>query len=332
MMWLKKTKEEQRMKKRDLGTLAVGMALGTMLTGGAVAAGITAQPAWSPIYVDGQQVQMTAYNILGNNYVKLRDIGQAIGFNVYWSDGVRVDSKSPYTGEAPAKVDPQPTAAGSIQVSSMKGTELAVGERSSLIISPGGTNCTAVSSNPTVAALEQVAGYWVVVPKAPGSVTVTVTNTAGESGSLALTVKGAASSTKDIDLSANMEIRQEMVRLINEERRANGVAELPVNEALMNAAQDCAAHKMRRHSLYEWQALRDYGWPYGGNFNLTYFMAGKDSADTAQAAIYNWVHSPGHFNTLVRESATCLGTGVYLYGGMAFCYMVVGDPNGISPL
>ena len=51
------------MKKKDFGTLLTGMALGTVLTGGAMAAGVTAEPAWSPIYVDGQQVQMTAYNL-----------------------------------------------------------------------------------------------------------------------------------------------------------------------------------------------------------------------------------------------------------------------------
>ena len=79
----------------------LGVLTGAVLFGGtvAVAAGITAQPAWSPIYVDGQQVQMTAYNILGNNYVKLRDIGQAVGFNVYYQNGVQVDSDAPYTGE-----------------------------------------------------------------------------------------------------------------------------------------------------------------------------------------------------------------------------------------
>ncbi|MCI9403536.1 MAG: CAP domain-containing protein, partial [Oscillospiraceae bacterium] len=35
-------------------------------------------------------------------------------------------------------------------------------------------------------------------------------------------------------LTDNMEIRQEMIRLINQTRKANGVSELPVNEALMN--------------------------------------------------------------------------------------------------
>ena len=53
------------MKKKDNGTLLTGMALGAVLTGGAVAAGVTAEPAWFPIYVDGQQVRMTAYNIAG---------------------------------------------------------------------------------------------------------------------------------------------------------------------------------------------------------------------------------------------------------------------------
>ena len=54
------------MKKKYNGTLLTGMALGAVLTGGAVAAGVTAEPAWFPIYVDGQQVRMTAYNIAGN--------------------------------------------------------------------------------------------------------------------------------------------------------------------------------------------------------------------------------------------------------------------------
>lgn len=89
-------------------TLATGMILGILLCGGAYAAGIVAQPTWQPIYVDGQQVQMTAYNINGNNYVKLRDIGKEVGFNVYWQDGVQVDSDADYTGEPPA--DSVPTA------------------------------------------------------------------------------------------------------------------------------------------------------------------------------------------------------------------------------
>ena len=97
------------MKKKEF---AMGILCGAMLFGGAtaVAAGVTAEPTWQNIYVDGKQVFMTAYNIAGSNYVKLRDIGQQVGFNVYWLDGVQIDTDAPYTGEAPVQEsDEQPT-------------------------------------------------------------------------------------------------------------------------------------------------------------------------------------------------------------------------------
>lgn len=90
------------MKKKDF---ALGILCGAMLFSGATAAaaGITAEPTWQNIYVDGEQASMTAYNIAGNNYVRLRDIGQQVGFNVYWLDGVQIDTDAPYTGVAPVQ-------------------------------------------------------------------------------------------------------------------------------------------------------------------------------------------------------------------------------------
>jgi hypothetical protein len=38
----------------------------------------------SKIYLNGEEVQLTAYNIGGNNYFKLRDIGRIIDFAVTW--------------------------------------------------------------------------------------------------------------------------------------------------------------------------------------------------------------------------------------------------------
>lgn len=38
----------------------------------------------SKVYLDGQEVQLTAYTIGGNNYFKLRDIGQALGIAITW--------------------------------------------------------------------------------------------------------------------------------------------------------------------------------------------------------------------------------------------------------
>ena len=86
--------------------LIAGILIGITLFGGTsvLAAGITAERSTNRIYVDGQEVHLTAYNINGNNYVMLRDVGRAVGFNVYWNSDakcVQVESKKPYTGEAP---------------------------------------------------------------------------------------------------------------------------------------------------------------------------------------------------------------------------------------
>ena len=76
---------------------------GVLLNGNAINAadGLMAERSSQPIYVDGQQVQLEAYNIGGNNYVKLRDVGKALGFNVSWDgSAVQIDSDAPYEDEA----------------------------------------------------------------------------------------------------------------------------------------------------------------------------------------------------------------------------------------
>ena len=228
-------------------SVLAGIVMGATLTDGAFASfGVIAEPTWQPIYVDGQQVSMTAYNINGNNYVKLRDIGEKVGFNVYWQDGVQIDTSTNYTGEPPAA--------------------------------------------------------------APSS----------------------TSSSSSTDLET---VRQEMIQLINQVRRENGAAELPVNEALMDAAQNCSAQGFRKHDQqYEWTTLAACGWPYGGGINLTYFSGTSNLKNIAQKAVSNWVASPGHFQTMLREDATCLGVGVSVINHIAYCYMIVGDPNGHSPI
>lgn len=318
--------------KRDMGMMLTGLALGAVLTGGAVAAGIMAEPAWSPIYVDGQQVQMTAYNILGNNYVKLRDIGQAVGFNVYYQNGVQVDSDAPYTGEAPV----QAAAEVSVRVGSYKGNTLKAGDRSGLIIGPSGKTYTVTSSNPAVVEIENVSGNWVAVAKAPGSASITVSDGTGGTGSLTLTVEGAVEKVEttasgNTNLSANMEDRQEMIRLINQVRRENGVPELTINDALMNAAQDCAAQCFTsHHSQYECETAMAYGYSHGFGSNLTVFM-GTSLSDAPRQAVQNWIDSRYHFQTMVDARCDTIGVGLFEDGQCTYCYMFAGDPNSHHP-
>ena len=113
------------------GSFVVGFLTGLLVVGvttTAYAAGIMAERSHHRIVVDGKEVQMEAYRIKGNNYVKLRDIGEQVGFNVYWDSVngcVQVESGKPYTGEAPAKAEPdkpvpQPESTAPADVDAMK--------------------------------------------------------------------------------------------------------------------------------------------------------------------------------------------------------------------
>ena len=324
--------------RRNTMSFAAGVLTGAVLFGGSVAyaAGVLAEPSWQNIYVDGKKVEMTAYNINGNNYVKLRDIGQAVGFNVYWDGGVQIDSTAPYTGEAPA-VSTVPINDG-IQISSYKGNTIPAGERSGLIVGPSGPAYTVTSSNPAVVSVESVMGFWTAVAKAPGTAKITATAPDGKTGSVTITVTSAAAQPSpepgaqaDIDLAANMEVRQEMIRLINEVRRKNGAGELTVNDALMNAAQDCSAQGFTtHHNQYECESGLAYGYPHGFGSNLPVFT-GASNSEIAQRAVNNWVNSSGHFQTMITQRYECIGVGVTIDSTRTCCYMFVGDSNSYNP-
>ena len=218
-----------------------------------------------------------------------------------------------------------------IRVGSYKGNTLEAGERSCLIIGPAGPEYTAESSNPEAITLERVLTYWVAVAKAEGTAEITVANKAGTTGSLTLTVEAAETPSNPSEaLSANMDIRLEMVRLINEVRRENGLAGLPMDESLMNAAQDVSGQGVTEHRPYDHMALIRYGWPHGGLYNLTVFTA-YGCPDIAKQAIDYWIESPGHYETMLLAEASHVGTGVTFKNGKAYCYMVVGDPTSHNP-
>lgn len=95
---------------KNTGLVLCGLVMGLALSAPAAQAveSLKATLSTNRILVDGQETHMTAYTINGNNYVKLRDVGKAVGFNVYWDSNtkcVQVESGKPYTGIAPAKAE-----------------------------------------------------------------------------------------------------------------------------------------------------------------------------------------------------------------------------------
>lgn len=316
------------------GYFLAGVLVGAVLFGGSVAyaAGVIAERSINTIYIDGKQVELEAYSINGSNYLKLRDVGKTVGFNVYWDGAVQIDTASPYTGEAPSALTSE------IRVNCSHGNTIPAGERRGLIISPSGTNYTVSSSDPTVLDIESVMGFWAAVAKAPGTATITVTAPDGKTGRVAVTVSAAgpaqpvSTDGKALDLNANAEIREEMIRLINRTRKANGASELSVNAALMDAAQDCSAQGFTGHeNQYECEAGLAYGYPYGFGSNFTMFTTGETPLEIAQHAVNNWINSPGHFQTMIDPRGDCIGVGITVDNGKATCFMFVGDPNSHNP-
>ena len=182
---------------------------------------------------------MTAYNIAGQNYVRLRDIGQQVGFNVYWQDGVQIDTDAPYTGVAPVQE---------------------------------------ASSQPT-----------------------------------------------------EIEIREEMIRCINEVRKKHGAPELAVDQSLMDAAQECSAQMFTsHHNQVECKTVAASGYPHGFGSNLTVFTV-TSLERIPEKAVANWENSPGHLATMIDPDCDTVGVGITVSNGKAFCYMFVGKPGTHNP-
>ena len=92
--------------RKEVALVASGVMLGVAIAGPAASAALTAQQSSQKIFVDGQQVQIEAYSIGGSNYVRLRDVGKAIGFNVSYdalTNTVLVNTDEAYEDEGVTK-------------------------------------------------------------------------------------------------------------------------------------------------------------------------------------------------------------------------------------
>lgn len=99
------------MKNQKRLSFVIGMITGMMVfscTAFAAAAGIMANPTTSPIFVDGKQVQVEAYNIAGYNYFKIRDLASVVDFGVYWDDdtgSVQINTMTGYKADNSTNAD-----------------------------------------------------------------------------------------------------------------------------------------------------------------------------------------------------------------------------------
>ena len=226
-------------------------------------------------------------------------------------------------------------AAGSsaIRLGSYKGNDLEVGERSGLIIGVAAQAVT--SASPEIVSVENVNGFWVAVAKADGTAVLTATDIHGETATLTLTVGDPTPADSQATIAPAIteldEVRQEIVRLVNEVRREHGVQELAVNDSLMAAAQERAETMYTYHNSKEdCEAALAHGYPHGFGANITAFT-GTATADAARRAVSNWVNSPGHFHTMIDPDCNTIGVGVAEDESKTVCYLFVGNPKAVNP-
>ena len=65
----------------------------------------------SAIYLNGRAIRLTAYNIEGNNYFKLRDVGITFDFDVVWDEGrntIVIDTDKSYSSSGATTVTTKP--------------------------------------------------------------------------------------------------------------------------------------------------------------------------------------------------------------------------------
>lgn len=231
--------------------------------------------------------------------------------------------------------EPADSTEASVSISSYKGTTLEIGTRSGLIVSPSEKVKELVSSNPDVIAVEQVSGNWVAVAKSPGSARIYAVTADGEQGHLVICVSGNTGSLLDpnteTDYADNLEVREEILALVNQVRLEHGLSVAPADQSLMEAAQDYATRRNTWHdSQEECELVLAHGYPHGFNCNLTVFT-GVPLEEVAQTAVDNWCNSPGHLQAMIDPKADSLGVGVERYEGVTYCYLFAGMSGTINP-
>ena len=82
-------------KMKNAALVLVGILAGIAISGPAATAGLMANLSSQQFYVNDQRVDLQAYEINGSNYVKLRDIGEAVDFGVTYDAAANAVHISP---------------------------------------------------------------------------------------------------------------------------------------------------------------------------------------------------------------------------------------------
>ena len=289
------------------------------------ASGAVAKISNQKIMVDGVQVNMTAYQIDGNNYVKLRDIGKQVDFGVGYDNAtasVRIDTDAPYTesttsasGSAITKWNKTMAEFNQAMIKCNwdKSKYLTTAKQYAPVIT-GKSNGTVED---VIAALDAMKGAPVdAVSFDDNPVNMFWANELRKALGEDISDTGNAennSSGETVDTNTLEEYAQEVIRLTNEERAKAGLPALKVNDKLMQAAAIRAEEITEKFSHTR---------PNGDGMSTVFYEVGLDpyelcpgeniasKATTPQQVVEAWMNSEGHRNAILNVNHTDIGVGV----------------------
>ena len=332
------------MKKRGF---TAGLCTGVMLLCGisAGAADLTAQLSQQPIYVEGERVwDVTAYDINGNNYVKLRDMGLSVGFDVVYdasTDSVHIDPTIAYSGNPETYLDVEIPKTASAKLSQQpiyvngKRVEITaydIGGSNYMKLRDIGTavgfgvtydaGTDSVHIDPTTPYRESIKkqSYASDPEQTPpqddfmGYATDEDAIDAIFKRAAEETAKAQQNSMNQPDAQSEEDAVQTVFRLVNEAREAEGLAPLILDDKLCEAAQ------IRAKELNEmFSHTRPDGRPCSTvlndcSLNEDYLCSGENAAGTNELDAYhvmeNWMNSSGHRANILDSDSDRIGIAV----------------------
>ena len=302
------------------------------------ASGAVAKISDQRITVDGVQVNMTAYQIDGNNYVKLRDIGKQVNFGVGYDNAtasVRIDTDAPYTesttsvsGSAITKWNKTMAEFNQAMIKCNwdKSKYLTTAKQYAPVIT-GKSNGTVED---VIAALDAMKGAPVdAVSFDDNPVNMFWANELRKALGEDISDTGNAennSSGETVDTNTLEEYAQEVIRLTNEERAKAGLPALKVNDKLMQAAAIRAEELTERFAHVRPDGDETYSVFDEVGYDLGMKLAGEVAAygqTTPQAVVNAWMQSKGHRDWLLSEECVEVGVGIAISSNGIFYWAQV---------
>lgn len=296
--------------------------------------GAVAIPSGQKITVDGVQVNMTAYQIGGSNYVKLRDIGQRIDFNVTYDSAtgsVRVDTDTPYaepaSGSAITKWNKTMAEFNQAMIDCNwdKAKYLTTAKR----YAPAITGKAGGTVEDVIATLDAMTGAPVdAVSFDDNPVNMFWANELRKALGQEVTSGSDNNDTPAVTEEMLRAWELQMVDAVNEERRKAGVAELEIDPNIMQRAQWWAKHLTTEFRHTTWDEIEEFADSIGvsandiaGGENIT--GGSSDFNNVVERHMNNFMTSEGHRNTLLDKDFTRIGIG-YAVGstGSIYCCQV----------